>query len=146
MAWRRTAGAGVMLLGASTLLATVTGAAVIGVSCVRSGELAAPFELLAAVAASALASGVLLMVGGRAIYGQWNKAAPVANFTAYVTRMVGLTVALCLGAMLVILMFAGIGPEDMIAAVVLGIGALLGVCLVYVGANLRSRGRRYLDP
>lgn len=146
MAWRRTVGACVMLIGAGTLLATVAGTIVLSVSYARSGELAAPAELIASVVICALIGGVATMIGGRAIYGQWTKAAPIANFTAAVTRMVGLTVALILGAMLVFLVLAGIKPEDVVAAIILGVGAVAGIGLVRVGGSLRNRGRRYLDP
>ncbi len=145
MAWRRTIGAGVMLVGASALLATVAGATVIGVSYVRSGELAASLELMAAVAGGALLGGILLMLAGRWIYGRWNSAAPIANFTANVTRMIGLLIAIGLGAMLAFVFISGIEPEDEIVVLILGLGALAGLGLVYIGGNLRNRGRRYLD-
>ncbi len=145
MAWRRAIGASVMMIGALTLLATVAGVTVLAVTYVRSGELAAPVGFLAAVSGGALLGGVVLMLAGRAIYGRWTTAAPIANFTADVTRMVGIAITLCLGAMLVFLFVAGIEPEDGVAALMLGIGALAGMGLVHVGGNLRNRGRRYLD-
>jgi len=145
MAWRRTVGAGVMLIGAGTLLATVAGTIVLGVSYARSGEIAAPLALIAGVVAGALLGGVLLLLAGRAIYGRWNSAAPIANFTASVTQMVGLLIALGLGAALVFVFSSGIESEDEIVVLVLGLGALAGLGLVYVGGNLRAHGRRYLD-
>lgn len=145
MAWRRTVGACVMLIGAGTLLATVAGTTVMGVSYARSSELAAPPGLIAGVIAGALLGGVLLLLAGRAIYGRWNSAAPVANFTASVTRMVGLLIALGLSSMLVFVLASGIEREDEIVVLLLGLGALAGFGLVYVGGNLRAHGRRYLD-
>lgn len=145
MAWLRTLGACVMLLGASVLLATVAGATVIGVSYARSGELAAPLELIAGAIAGALLGGVLLLLAGRAVYGRWNSAAPIVSFTASVTRMVGLLIALGLSATLVFVFFSGIEREDEIVVLVLGLGALAGLGLVYVGGNLRAHGRQYLD-
>lgn len=145
MAWRRAAGAGIMMLGATVLLATVAGSTVIGVSYARSGELAAPLEVLAGTIGGAVASGILVLLTGRGVYGRWNSAAPIANFTATVTRMVGLLIALGLGAMLVFVLLSGIEREDEIVVLMLGLGALAGLGLVHVGGNLRAHGRRYLD-
>jgi hypothetical protein len=47
--------------------------------------------------------------------------------------------------MLVFVFYSGIEPEDEIVVLVLGLGALAGLGLVYIGGNLRNRGRRYLD-
>ena len=145
MAWRRAIGTLVMMLGAAGLLGTVAGATVLSVSYVKSVELVAPVTVLAGVLAGAVVAGIAIMLAGRAIYGRWNDAAPIANFTGDITRMVGLSIAIGLGAMLVFLFVTGMKPEDGLAALVLGIGALSGLGLAYIGANLRRSGRRYLD-
>lgn len=145
MAWRRATGAVVMMLGAASLLGTVAGTTVLSVSYVKSGELVAPVTVLAGALAAAIVCGVLILLAGRAIYGRWSEAAPIANFTGDITRMVGMSIAIGLGAMLVFLFATGLKPEDGLAALVLGLGALAGLGLAYVGANLRKSGRRYLD-
>jgi len=134
-----------MMLGAAGLLGTVAGATVLAVSYVKSGELVAPVTVLAGAFSGAILAGVLVLLGGRGIYGRWEDAAPIANFTGDITRMVGLAIAIGLGAMLVFLFVTGIKPEDGLAALVLGIGVLGGVGLAYIGGNLRKSGRRYLD-
>jgi hypothetical protein len=145
MAWRRASGAVIMCLGAGVVLATIAGATVLGVSFVRSGELPAPLQLLVMGGVGGLAGGVIAMVLGRLVYGRWRGAAPVANFTADVARMIGLSVAAALGVMLAFLVVTGIKREDVMAALVLGIGTAAGLFLAYVGGNLRRSGRRYLD-
>ena len=145
MAWRRAAGATIMCLGAGVVLATIAGAAVLAVSFAKSGELPVAPPLLAMTAVGGIVGGVIAMVLGRLIYGQWRGAAPIANFTADVARMIGLSVAASLGTMLVFLLLSDMKPEDAMAALVLGVGTVAGLFLAYVGGNLRRSGRRYLD-
>jgi hypothetical protein len=145
MAWRRAVGAAIMSLGAGVVLATIAGGTVLGVSFVKSGELPVTAPLFATSAAGGIAGGVIAMVLGRLIYGRWREAAPIANFTADVARMIGLSVAAGLGVMLVFLLVTGFKPEDLMAALALGVGTVAGLFLAYVGSNLRRSGRRYLD-
>jgi hypothetical protein len=118
---------------------------VLGVSFVKSGDLPVTPPLFAMSAVGGIAGGVIAMLLGRLVYGRWRGAAPVANFTADVARMIGLSVAAALGTMLAFLVVTGIKPEDVMAALVLGIGTAAGLFLAYVGSNLRRSGRRYLD-
>lgn len=134
-----------MCLGAGGVLATIAGATVLGVSFVKSGELPVAPPMLAMSAVGGIAGGVIAMILGRLIYGQWREAAPVANFTADVARMTGLSVAAGLGTMLAFLLATGFEREDIVAALVLGAGTVAGLFLAYVGSNLRRSGRRYLD-
>lgn len=127
------------------VLATIAGVTVLGVSFVKSGELPVAPPLLAMSAAGGIAGGVIAIVLGRLVYGQWRRAAPVANFTADVARMIGLSVAAGLGVMLIFLLVTGFKPEDLMAALALGAGTVAGLFLAYVGSNLRRSGRRYLD-
>lgn len=145
MALRRALGAVVMGLGGATLLATVAAVTVLAVSHMKSAEVFAPLHVLAAGAGGAVAGGIALLLAGRAIYGSWSRAAPIANFTGDVTRMIGLSIAFGLGAMLAFLLVTGLEPEDGVAAIMLGIGTLAGMGLAYIGANLRGGGRSYLD-
>ncbi|MEZ6031060.1 MAG: hypothetical protein R3C46_15115 [Hyphomonadaceae bacterium] len=145
MAWRRACGAIIMGLGAAALLATIAGATVLAVSIVKSGDLPATPPVLATGAAGGVLGGIVVLLLGRLIYGHWRRAAPIANFTADVTRMVGLAIAFGLGAMLVFLLATGLEKEDAVAAIVLGIGTVAGLGLAYVGNNLRRGGRSYLD-
>lgn len=145
MAWRRVSGAVIMCLGAGVVLATSAGITVLGVSFVKSGDLPVALEFLAMIAGGSLAGGVFAMVLGRLVYGRWRSAAPIANFTADVARMIGLSIAAGLGAMLAFLLLTGLQPEDVTAALVLGAGTAAGLFLAYVGGNLRRSGRRYLD-
>jgi hypothetical protein len=145
MAWRHASGATIMCLGACVVLATIAGATVLGVSFVKSGELPVAPPLFAMSAAGGIAGGVIAMVLGRLVYGRWREAAPVANFTADVARMIGLSVAAGLGVMLVFLLVTGFKPEDLMAALVLGVGTVAGLFLAFIGSNLRRSSRRYLD-
>lgn len=145
MAWRRVSGAVIICLGAGVVLAMIAGVTVLAVSFAKSGELPAALDLLALVAAGGLVGGVIAMLLGRLVYGQWRGAAPVANFIADVARMIGLAVAAGLGAMLAFLVISGLQPEDVTAALVLGAGTAAGLFLAYVGGNLRRSGRQYLD-
>jgi hypothetical protein len=47
--------------------------------------------------------------------------------------------------MLVVLLVTGFKPEDLMAALALGVGTVAGLFLAYVGSSLRRSGRRYLD-
>lgn len=134
-----------MCVGACVVLATIAGATVLGVSFAKSGELPVAPSLFAMSAAGGIAGGVITMVLGRLLYGRWREAAPVTNFTADVARMIGLSVAAGLGTMLAFLLVTGFKPEDLMAALALGVGTVAGLFLAYVGSNLRRSGRRYLD-
>lgn len=146
MTWRRAIGAGVMLAGAGTLLATATGATLLAASFVRAGESGAPVEALAGMIASAVASGALIMLLGRAIYGRWRAATPIASVTIGIARTVGLLVAVTMAGLLIFLFASGMEREDAPAAAMLALGAAGGLLLAQVGVSLRTGGRRkYLD-
>jgi hypothetical protein len=91
-----------------------------------------------------LGIGLFVMVGGRVLYGNWSKAAPVANVTGEITRTVGLLSAIGLGGMLIFLLTSGFKADDMPAAIALGVGAGVGLLLSQVGVLLRN-DRTYLE-
>lgn len=145
MGWRRATGAAVMLAGVAIIVAMIA-----MVTVLVSSEVAAKTDVLGIVLKATgigvpqLLVGVVVMVGGRMIYGSWSKAAPVANVTGEVTRTVGLLSAIGLGAMLVFLLMSGFKAEDIPAAIALGLGAGVGLLLTQVGVSLRN-DRTYIE-
>ena len=90
--------------------------------------------------------GFLLMLIGRWIYGEWLERAPIMGASSLAVRIAGFLVALGLGAMLLFLLFTGITAEDQAAAALLGLGATIGVALIFLGMRIKPRSsRRYLD-
>jgi len=134
-----------MLAGAAIIVAMIAAMTVLIVA-----EVTAKTDVIhivvkvASISAPQLLLGVLVMVGGRAAYGNWTRAAPVANVTGEITRTVGILSAVGLGGMLVFLLMSGFKAEDMPAAIALGIGAGVGLLLTQVGMSVRN-DRSYLD-
>ena len=145
MDWRRISGAIVMLAGAAIIVAMIAALTVLIVA-----EIAANTDGVrigfkaAALGAPILLVGMLVMVGGRALYGKWRKAAPVANVTGEITRTIGLLATIGLGGMLLFLLMSGFKAEDMPAAIALGVGAGVGLLLTQVGVSLRN-DRTYIE-
>jgi hypothetical protein len=133
-----------MLAGVAMVVATVA-----WITIVVAGEMrvhGGPFDFLAAAwveGAWPLLGGIVVMIGGRIVYGHWRTAAPVVNITGEIARTVGLVSAILLGAMLVFLLATGLNHEDMPAAAGLAIGIVFGVWVAQFGGSLRGRG--YLD-
>lgn len=142
---RRAAGAIVMLAGASIIVAMIAATTVLIVAEVaaKTDPVRIGFQA-AAIGSPLLLAGMLVMVAGRAIYGNWRKAAPVANVTGEVTRTVGLLASIGLGGMLLFLLMSGFKAEDMPAAIALGVGAGVGLLLTQVGVSLRN-DRTYIE-
>lgn len=142
---RRAAGATVMLAGVAIIVAMIA-----VVTVLVASEVAARTDTLnivlkaAGVSVPQLVVGIVVMISGRAIYGHWSQAAPVAHVTGEITRTVGLLSAIGLGAMLVFLLMSGLKPEDIPAAIALALGAGLGLLLTQVGVSLRN-DRTYID-
>ena len=134
-----------MLAGAAIIVAMIAAITVLIVA-----EVAAKTDAVrigfraAAIGAPLLLAGLLVMVAGRAIYGNWQRAAPVANVTGEITRTVGLLASIGLGGMLLFLLMSGFKAEDMPAAIALGVGAGVGLLLAQVGVSLRN-DRTYID-
>lgn len=142
---RRAAGATVMLAGSAIIVGMIA-----AITVLVAAEIAAKADIVhivmkaAGICAPQLTLGIVVMVGGRALYGSWNKAAPVANVTGEITRTVGLLSAIGLGGMLVFLLTSGFKSEDMPTAIALGVGAGVGLLLAQFGLSLRN-DRTYLE-
>ena len=90
--------------------------------------------------------GFLLILTGRWIYGEWLERAPIMGASSLAVRTAGFLVAIGLGAMLIFLLATGITAEDQAAAALLGVGATIGVALIFLGMRIKPRSnRRYLD-
>lgn len=133
-----------MLAGVAMVVATIAWITIVVAAEMRVH--AGLFEFLAAAWAAGawpLAAGIIVMVGGRVVYGHWRTAAPVVNITGEIARTVGLVSAILLGAMLAFLLATGFKYEDTPAAAALAIGVVFGVWVAQFGGSLRGRG--YLD-
>jgi hypothetical protein len=101
---------------------------------------------VAIVTAPPAVVGFLLIIMGRWIYGEWLERAPIMGASSLAVRACGFLVAIGLGAMLIFLLATGITAEDQAAAALLGVGATIGVALIFLGMRIKPRSnRRYLD-
>jgi hypothetical protein len=101
---------------------------------------------VAIVTAPPAVAGFLLIILGRWIYGEWLERAPIMGASSLAVRACGFLVAIGLGAMLIFLLATGITAEDQAAAALLGLGATIGVALIFLGMRIKPRSnRRYLD-
>jgi hypothetical protein len=101
---------------------------------------------VAIVTAPPAVAGFLLIIMGRWIYGEWMERAPIMGASSLAVRAAGFFVAIGLGAMLIFLLATGITAEDQAAAALLGVGATIGVALIFLGMRIKPRSnRRYLD-
>jgi hypothetical protein len=145
VAWRRAAGASIMFVGAGFIVVAAAMATLMAAADVQAGSDA--WAIAFAILGGWMwpLAGIVTMLMGRAVYGHWYEAAPIANITGLVTRTVGLVAASVLGAMLVLLVVSGVEREDMPAAAALGIGVTMALLLAHIGVGLRASGQRYPD-
>ena len=139
MAWRRAAGASIMFGGAGVLAGAAAMATLAAASDVRAGTDMLTLIMRLLGGWTWPAAGVVAMLGGRLVYGHWNRAAPIAH----VTGTVGLVAAVGLGAMLAFLLASGFEREDAPAAAALAVGVIAGLLLAHVGIGLRDTQQRY---
>jgi peptidoglycan/LPS O-acetylase OafA/YrhL len=90
--------------------------------------------------------GSLVMLIGRWVYGEWRERAPIMGASSLAVRIAGFVVAIGLGALLTFLLFTGMSEDDQSVVAVLGLGAAIGVALIFLGFRIKPRSnRRYLD-
>lgn len=145
MSLRRAIGSAVMLAGAASLMGVAAAATLSICAEVHAGFDLNRFAASLAWLGAALAGGVALMAGGRAVYGQWRKAAPIANVTGDIAQTVGVLCMLVLGGLMILVLAVDFQPDDIPAAVALGVGAAAGLLLAQFGVRLRATERRYPD-
>jgi quinol-cytochrome oxidoreductase complex cytochrome b subunit len=91
-------------------------------------------------------AGLVLILIGRGIYGDWLERSPVANASSTAIRILGFLVTAIFGSMLLFLLATGITADDLTATAALGIGTTLGLALVFLGFRIKpGSGRSYLD-
>lgn len=146
MSWRRVSGTFFMITGAAAAAGVIIASGVIIARYLRLDNAADVLGNAASLAAPIMLGSAAILLLGRWIYGEWNDRSPVVHAAAYVVRSAGLMVAIALGAMLLFLLATGIKSEDATAAIVLGLGAAIGIGLMILGGRIRSgSGRSYLD-
>jgi hypothetical protein len=136
LVWRRTCGAWVMSIGAST---AVAGAALAGVALATRLEWHhAPIAVstLEIAIGSALAGGSVLTLLGRWIYGEWNERAPVMRIASLIAQAIGVVVAVAMGGLFIALLLTGVEPEDRPIALVLAAGMGAGFLALFLGCRL----------
>lgn len=135
-----------MITGAAAAAGVIIASGVIIARYLRLDNAADVLGNAASLAAPIMLGSAAILLTGRWIHGAWTDRSPVVHAAAYVIRSAGLMVAVALGAMLLFIFATGIKPEDATAAIVLGMGTVVGVSLMALGMRIRSRsGGRYLD-
>lgn len=146
MGWRRAIGAIIMLGGAVALAGAASATTIFAAGEIEAG--AGVEAILARVMSYGpllgwlVGGGLVGMLLGRAVYGRWRDAAPIAYVTGEITCTVGVLAAIAMGGLLIFLLLTGFKQEDTPAAIALGVGALASVFLAQFGVSLRDR--RYL--
>ncbi|MBI1361800.1 MAG: hypothetical protein GC155_16110 [Alphaproteobacteria bacterium] len=86
--------------------------------------------------------GAALVLIGRWTYGGWKRRAPLRWVSAQIFLTIGVLTVAALGVMLLLLIIAGVGPQDRSDAASLGLGVLAGLAIVLVGVLIRPRIER----
>jgi hypothetical protein len=134
-----------MILGGAAAAAMFALAAIVVGNFVEWDNAPDALRTVAIVTIPPAIGGLLLVLLGRLVYGDWRDAAPMRQASALTVRLAGLMIAIALGAMLLFLFFAGVSPDDQYAVVALGIGTALGIALVALGMRMKPPDRSYLD-
>ena len=146
MIWRRLIGAIFMIIGAAMAVAMTTLAVILLFNFLEWQNTVTALRSMAMVIIPAIVARVIVLVIGRWAYGDFKESAPMTNASSVAVKAAGILIAAGLGAMLLFLLFAGIGPDDMTTAVALAVGAIVGGLLVFLGARIKPINRRsYLD-
>jgi hypothetical protein len=138
MVWFRIMGAGLMTLGAALATATVVLAAILAGNFIEWTNAASALPV-ALITVPAGLLGVGLIGLGRLVYGQWLDRAPLRRIAALIVQAVGALTTLGLGVLFLLLIMAGVGPQDRTDATNLGLGMLAGLALLFLGVWLRPR-------
>src|SRR5579871_6355316 len=134
-----------MVLGGGLLVAMPTLAGILLANLVVPAHAFETMTNIALITVPGLLAGLGLAFMGRLVYGEWLERAPARKVAAGIIRAAGAVTALGLGVMLVILILAGVDPQDRGEAVVLGLGMLAGLAITVIGIWIKPRRvrRRY---
>jgi hypothetical protein len=143
--WRRLIGALAMAMGGALLVAMPTLAGILLANLVQPAHAFEIMTNIALITVPGLLVGLGLAFAGRLLYGEWLERAPARKVAAGIMRAAGAVTAFGLGIMLVILIVAGIDPQDRGEAVLLGLGMLAGLAITLIGFWMKPRRirRRY---
>jgi hypothetical protein len=143
---RRLTGASLMILGGATVVAMAALASLVIANYVEWENGADALTTVATVTGMPAGAGLVLILIGRGIYGDWLERSPVANASSTAIRILGFLVTAIFGSMLLFLLATGITADDLTATAALGIGTTLGLALVFLGFRIKpGSGRSYLD-
>jgi len=146
MLWRRRTGAMLMILGGCVVLAMAALASVVVANYVEWENAVDAMQTVATVTIPPAIGGIVVILVGRMIYGEWYERSPMLNVSGLLVRLLGFTVTAIFGTMLIFLLATGITADDQTAAAALGIGTTLGLVVLFLGFRIRSgSGRSYLD-
>ena len=142
MVWFRIIGATMMTLGAALVVATITLAIIIIANFVEWNNAADVLTTIGWITLPAALLGALLIVFGRMIYGQWLDGAPLRSIAALAIQGIGALTTLALGVIFLLLIMAGVGPQDRSDAASVGVGMLAGLALLFLGVWLQPSRHR----
>ncbi|MEP7210415.1 MAG: hypothetical protein ABI740_06230 [Alphaproteobacteria bacterium] len=136
MIWFRILGATMMTLGSALAAAAITLASIILDNFIdwSRNEEARAFAL---ITLPSFVLGVALVGGGRLADGGWLDRAPLRRVAALIVQIVGALITLGLGVMFLLLILAGVGPQDRSDATSFGLGMLAGLALLFLGVWLK---------
>lgn len=134
-----------MFVGGSMVVAMFVLAAIIIGNFVEWNNAVDALRTVAMITLPVAAMGAGLILVGRWTYGGWNRRAPLRRIAGQIVQMIGVLTAAALGLMLLLLIIAGVGPQDRSDVASLGLGVLAGLAIVLVGVLIRPRigGRSY---
>jgi hypothetical protein len=134
-----------MILGGAAAAAMIALAAIVVGNFVEWDNAPDALRTVAIVTIPPAIGGLLLVLVGRLVYGDWRAAAPMRQASSLTVRLAGLMIAIALGAMLAFLFFVGVSPDDQNAVMALGLGTVAGIVLVALGTRMKPPDRSYLD-
>lgn len=144
--WRRTIGAALMISGFAAIVGMAVTAIFVTSNYLAWESYEDALRTVAALTAPPAGAGLVLLLIGRWVYGEWLDRAPIMGASSLAVRIAGFCVAIGLGVLLVFLMFTGATADDQAAMALLGLGLTIGVALIFLGFRIKPRSnRRYLD-
>ncbi len=148
MLWRRIAGVGLMGLGGVAMVATTALIAIVVVNYVEWENAADALGTVALATGPAMLAGVIVLAGGRWVYGDWRAQAPIRKTSATGLRLAGVVMVAVFSVLFVMLILAGVGPENRGEATVIGLGVIAGLALLRAGMRMgkpRARRRKIME-
>lgn len=140
MTWARISAACLVVTGASAAASIIIVGFAILARYLKLPDAAEALGNDAALAMPVAVAGGLILLLGRWLYGAWDNRSEVINAVAFGIRTAGTFVAMALGGVLMIMLATGIEPGDATIAVVLALGAALGLGLVALSIHMRRGG------